>query len=221
MSDAHASSSTGSVRCVLWRPKGAETPGALLRALERRQIGVTPAESSFAALAHLCADERTRDARPTPRAQASRAQVLLLESPESLEDVGAVLRTLSRYVPRTVCWVYESTDPPTLRAMDPRETLRWTAGASSASDEDGEAYADVPATPRPAPSLRLAGTDAEPEGPAAHAGPAPRVDVGLDMTPGETTETRPDRPMTPGEVLTSEELDMLLAEDECDERSSR
>jgi hypothetical protein len=197
---------------ALWHPAGTPPPPKLVGELARRGITVRPVTSPFMALATLC-----REARRSAGAQVA----LVLASPEALPDAAAVYDAAMQYAPSARVWLYGPEANPTLRAVIDSDVDRWRGGS-----EPGQRAESAPAVvvhpgamPRPAPrpvaqanagyrtkqpaqaSLRLSG--AGPMDPGRK--PA---DLGGDELAGQ------EEPARPSQLLTPEELRMLLGEDD-------
>jgi len=199
-------------RCVLWHPRGEAIPPELEAALRKPSLDVVPCDHDFAALAHLCA--------PRP---AGEAAVLLLVEPTLLRGAVDVVTLAERHAPDVVLWVFESSAIPQIRAG---------TAADLAPAPRPPTPPQVPKPPRPPliddpissttvrlhpgpPNLRLAGdgplpiSGAPPAKERTPSSPAP-TEVGDDASPG----LLPRRSPSIGNLLTDEELAMLLATDD-------
>ncbi|MEL7473368.1 MAG: hypothetical protein AAGK04_08625, partial [Planctomycetota bacterium] len=154
----------------------------------------------FGALAQVCRMERPASS------DAAEPHVLLLDRPEQLEDVGDVVAAVSRFAPRTACWLFEPTNPPTLRAVEPDDVRSW----ADASDLPAEALGEAPRRAR----IEVKPASIGPKGDATElrAGPALRLTGAAPGSKTSSHDTEP-RPETTGEVLSDEELEMLLADE--------
>lgn len=216
--------------CVVWHLPGHEPPAELIAALGRRAVANIRVQSPFLALAEVCRLRRSAGDAPV---------VLLLVEPATLPDTPGVVRACRQYAPRTICWVYEQAAATRLRAVDP-EALAEPASPPDPAPQivvtprrgpenpgegrvrntrvgqlgkigNGTATAtnvpppQVGSTPqlrlRSAPSLEGRAKNADPGAVEATAPP-----------PGEAQEAGQRRNGT-SQILTQEELAMLLADD--------
>jgi hypothetical protein len=222
----------GQAKCVVWRAKGSPLPGPLANALTRPDFQVTECDNQFEAVARLC---KARD----PSSQT----VLLLVEPKVLPAMSEVGDIIDRYAPDTTLWVFESQPAPQIRAVTPADRAAWeretpvayAAGAETAPPPRRAGPVLNPATKRIAddavstskvkmpapPRLRLAGEGPAPQPAPAHVAKELKVQP---PTPPQPQASRPE-PMPegpgippvqsgkPGNLLSDEELEMLLAPD--------
>lgn len=217
------------VQCLVWRPRGEAAPRPLLDALERRRIEVTTTDSPYHALARLCRLERP-EAHGVSQGEtdvAAPPHVLLLDRPESLEDPGAVVRSIARYAPKTACWLYEPTDPPTLRAVEAGDVRSWIGEGETPADTHSQTQADEHEDSEMSVTTRVgsggeSGSGAVWAGALAPANPAPAVGPPTLRLAGDDHD-RADgfgaahgggsKGGNPNDLLSDDELSMLLAED--------
>jgi hypothetical protein len=188
--------------CVMLSPPHAVAPAALRGAFEKRGLTTIEARTRFEAMgAMLRAAER---AGVLTGQAAGRGVVLVVVEPASHDDVGVdeLLASVEKYLPRAVVRAYEAGAEPALRPIDrpspePEVVVRREAARAAESHlRNG--------TARPEPTLRLH-RDEDAALPAeAHANADPDA---LD----EVAEN----------LLSAEELDMLLADDEAGEEGGR
>ncbi len=206
-------------RCVLWLARGLTPDPELLGALERKGLTVEACSSAYEALARICVASRLG-------ADASRASaaVLLLCDPDRLDRAGEVAALAERYAPRSKSWVFES-GSRRLRAATAEDTARWNgtevrfgsavqgANAHGAQSRPAVAVAmaaaPAPSAVRPgSPALRLSGRGTLP----------PISDADPLATPDKTGATGESEGSTlqngPADLLTDEELAMLLSPDD-------
>lgn len=180
---------------MLWHPPGIPLPQELLRILERRRVSVVSCRSSFGALAEL-----VRLAR-TGRAQGAPPLLLLVMEPERLPDAVELVDLARRYAPRAVRWWYSERAEPRLSELTDAVVAGWADARTG------------PAAPAPSP-VRTNGT---PGGSVRGGGPVPAPAAPtLRLTEPVLAADRPPGPESSHPVLTSEELAMLLADQEGD-----
>lgn len=191
-------------RCVIWHAPGTDPPTELVAALDRRRVEVTAATSAFGALAELCVFERE-----AARAQAGQPPtgVVLLASPDRLDDPAALVRAVQSYAGRTSCWVYQPGEREPLRAVTRHDVQAW-----SPAPVIDEALTRV-----------LSGLDCadQAHGSGAYTGglrlsaPDPTTDDGRGEAASAVCDKERTEPHPPSEnLLTDDELAMLLADDE-------
>ncbi|MEM1330852.1 MAG: hypothetical protein AAGG07_09850 [Planctomycetota bacterium] len=199
---------------VIWSPRGTTPPSRLDSALAGRAVRRISVDDGYAALAEVCRisnrGETVSDqvARQGSRVVGSGGLGLLLVEPERLSGDGLsvedVVDAVARYAPRAVCWQYDASAE---RALAPYST------PATAMDD---------ATPAPPvvrvssePSLRLAGVGPEQAGSVASAALGPTSENTGDRAAaaGEPAEDPNSLPTT-RELLTGEELAMLLGRDD-------
>lgn len=168
--------------CVLLRPRGMSAPADLIAALKRRAAGLTECDDPHAAMAELCRRASPgRDAKPTHL-------ILTLVEPARILGLDDLRAAIDAYAPGVATWVYDHTANPRLRAAEPRVTSTRRPPPRP------------PARPTDTPSLRLTGSAAI-EAKPAQASPAP-----ADPTPSS-----PPRTTSAADLLSDEELSMLLS----------
>lgn len=209
---------------MLWIPRGSQPPVPLVNSLVRSGAAVESCTDAFAALARACrglSAGRPHEEGPSSR----RGGIVLLVTPQRLEQRAEFLEAVRRYAPRCTVWWYDASKRPPLRAVTSDDVREWLAtpgeSVSAPAAEGPRPAAERPAVntapwtgPNPvvpspaAPRLRL--TVPAGESPAvefkalspAHqpgsAGP-PSSGVDVDAAPAALRD-----------VLTPEELAMLL-----------
>jgi hypothetical protein len=193
----HMQSSAGvetdnvSAWCVIWSDKGEAPPEDLAKALAAKGVTGARCAHAYQAMSELCAGEKQAQSTPA---------VLLLVEPRRLAGAAALVRAMERYTARAVCWVYEESANPRLRALVESDVERWAGGGGAPAA--GEEHART----RPsAPALRLTDTRAESTEPFHEGDEGRRTEV----DPGDEREG----PRVPSrQALTDEELSMLLDE---------
>lgn len=220
-SSSHSTGAARRVRCVLWTPRGVAPPLELEQELDRKGIARAAADNAHAAMALLCAWANRPDAAgPFP------LRVVVLVEPEMLLDARALLDALDRYAPDAARWAYRRGANPALRALVEQDVPPLSVPSRPAVfapparpiQRDPSPTSPLqthPVLPRPErrplpparPSLRL--TD--------H--PAPTLDGAADDGLGDLNPPdarvgarTPDGAQSPTNVLTDEELAMLLGD---------
>lgn len=220
MEDSSGDSGTG-FSVALWLPEGVVPPPRLVQALSGKGIRVEPVRSPYAAMAAVC--QASRAARAA-RGSVAGGLALIVVHPEQQPDAAAVLESASKYAPGVRCWMFGPATNPKLRAIVEGDVEEW-GGAPAREPEivvrprpierEIEARPVSPKQSPPAagaadyrtqramkPPLRLAGQgefDLPPE----------PVDVDKQGPEAGKEGAGPSR----GQVLTPEELRMLLGED--------
>ena len=177
------------VRCVVLTaahaPAGA--PADLTEALRRRGIQPVMAAGAYAAVA----------AMSEAKAAGGGDLALVVVEPARALPAGMLdrlLGTLERHIGEVALWTYDEASSPRLRAMERRRA----ATRHDASEEERVRRA----RPKSPPALRLT-----PGWPEEH---------GLDETnllrSGPVDESTPPRAPSPADMLTEQELSMLLAD---------
>jgi|GEM_PF-6967082 len=164
---------------------GSAVPESLRAALGRRELPAAWADDVYGALLALLEVER------------GRATALVIVSPDEFPDDQAarLARVASRHVEPLAVWRYDE--------RDGRGDLRPFDFATTRPVPEAPAFAE---TPRPAPRLRLAGLDDL----AEHGPEAGDAGSGAGETSLESDTRREEAAPTLEELLSSEELAMLL-----------
>lgn len=210
--------------CVVWHAPGVTPPADLMAALGKHHVSIDFRTGPFEAFAEVCALERMpRGAGP--HGHAAHGVILVLVRAKELEDAGAVVRAMELYVPHARCWRYEPGAPVQLKAVVSAEleadtpappveaapkvvvTPQFRRGAAPPPAPGAKRH---PAQGRPA--LRLAGEGVLPARPEpedeADGGKVREVtDAGAPADAGNGNARQ---------VLTQDELAMLLSEDTVD-----
>jgi hypothetical protein len=181
------------VHAIVWRAPHTTVPQALTEALARQGISSEEATGPYEAFSRLVAS------RAVPHA----GRVLLLVEPEGLPEQDSVRRAVERYDASARCWAFGEAQSPKLGPLPPAQRAP-------------EAAESHPEPPRPVvrplgdrvarrepPRLRLRGTE------AANAEP---VKSGESSGHGDE-QIGSDAAHSPRSLLTTEELEMLLADD--------
>jgi hypothetical protein len=213
---------------ALWLP-ACGAPDRLVQALSGRGIGVWPVTSPYAALAAACMASRTARAA---RGNIAGSMALVIVNPEQQPDAKGVFEAVAKFAPGVRCWMFGPATNPKLRAIVETDVDGWPGSVATKGPEivvrprpvDEAEGKPMPVRPRPGPSrpdyrtssvgkpgLRLAGEgslDPTPE----------RVDVDKNRSEsvGEGFAAPPR-----GQVLTPEELRMLLGDDGPDVQGQR
>lgn len=200
-------------RCVLWHAAGAAAAAMELEArLVGRGVEVVHAMDPYRAMAELCVAAKRGDAAPGSNGAPERVPLsLVLISPGGLPLAGEVVIAARHHVPVAVVWAYEAAPTPTLRPVAEADVEAWLEASDGASAGRRGATSDIPresgarATVRRAGPPRLRLTD----DPVVEA-PGRRPDEMI----GPDAHAEGDEDPSPRQLLTQEELAMLLADDE-------
>jgi len=189
---------------MLWHAPGMDPPAELLEALARRGVEVTATTSAFGALAEICLFERqATQAGAGPRPTG----VVLLASPDELDDPAALVRAVQSYASGTSCWVFEPGGREPLRAVGRLDMEAWSPvvvidEAISRSLSGSGRAGRAPGSGASAAGLRLSAA-------------APRTDEGDGEAARAADDDERTEPPTPSQsLLTDDELAMLLGDDE-------
>ena len=196
---------------ALWLPPGVTPPPRLVQALTGKKVNVERILSPFAALSAMC-----RASRVARAARSGSVLALVVVYPEQQPDTVGVLEAAAKFAPGVRCWMFGPASNPRLRAIVETDIAGW-GGAKSEPE--------IVVRPRPAetkpPALKTEAaparvdyrTQAVGKPPLRLAGqgtfdlPVEAVDV--DKKGSDEAGTGPAR----SQVLTAEELRMLLGED--------
>lgn len=224
----------GAAVCVLWHAHGRAPSAALSGALARKGVEVVRVEGPYAALAEVC--RRQQDTR--------RPVILLVDATEPQPSRAEVVQLARVHAPRALCWVYQPGAADRLRAVTDADVRAWEASEAKPADRAGPPTPKVVVRsvhPNPGPAaIRMTEREREVGGSIAQAGehgkPAPRAtgraapalrlteapkvhppaanaDAQAGGTPDAGVQTGGAR-RNGAQLLTQEELAMLLAEDE-------
>ncbi len=205
--------------CVMLAPPNWATDPELDQALRRKDVEVIRVTSPWVAMAEVC--RRARDRRTL-------GIILLLVEPAALTEPATLARCVERYAPRTACWMFDRSQGPRLRSVQPKDLESWAAAtitlrlAGQPQHEHSPAPTSPPANPGTSASRGLAERVAAISAQSQHSpgaspsGPENRRPV--DHQPGKTSENYlRARDLAQngriGQVLTKAELSMLLASD--------
>jgi len=171
-------------QCVLWCDPRGPVPPALASTLAAKGIAVARVGGPHAALAEVCLAARSGEGRPV---------ILLFVEPRALKGAADVHRAAARLAPRAAFWRFEESANQRLGAVVEGDVARWPREETELTPDEVPAPVR-PATPtrgtREVPPLRLAGE-----------GDAPPI------------EEAPEDGARARQLLTAEELAMLLADD--------
>ncbi len=195
-------------RAVVWTVPGGEPPPELLAALSRGNLGVERVSSPYLALAHLCRLQRTAGSDPRTASGA-----LVLVSPERLACPGHVCDAAARFAPRTRLWMYEPGSNRGLRAIVQEDVDSWLKTPASIEAKPVVVMKAAPNQGGPAPrALPLRSPDSRTK---AESGPKLRLaGESLVQEVAQSADEVDKGDRRPREVLTSEELEMLLDDGE-------
>ncbi|MDQ7012932.1 MAG: hypothetical protein Q9O74_03430 [Planctomycetota bacterium] len=191
-----------SVHAVVWQQPDGQPSRALADALDRQGIKSEAAGNPFEAFAKLLA----------ARSRGVKGRVLVLVEPGALPDQESLRRAVERFDPDARCWAYEAAKNPKLtplpHPLPPAEETPEVVVRPLHTDDrhmDGSMPRAVRSGSTGRPNLKLTGKAAE----------APGETSGeVKSTTVEDTGDGHDQPESPRSVLTTEELEMLLADDQ-------
>jgi hypothetical protein len=199
-------------KAVVWMPQGVQPPAELLTALAKGNLGIERVTSPYAALAHLC-----RHGRGASQDAKTASAALVLVSPEKLVNPGQVCDAAARYAPHTRLWMYDPGPNQRLRAVVQDDVDSWLKSPGSI-DARPVVLAKVPG-PGPgrpgALSKPPAAKDSRTVAPIG--GPKLRLaGDGQVQEPAQSAEQQDAAQGSPAprQVLTAEELEMLLDDGE-------
>ena len=176
----HADASEPRVRCVAVLPPGTDEPAELTRAMARRGVRVTYYRTVYEAMTGLLAE---------PSGVSS---ALVLVEPERFphDQARRLWAAAGRHVEPLACWQFAGDSSPRLRPYAPVEIAEIPDAFRPAPEPA------APVAPADPPRLRLAGLDDE------------LPEFGFD---DHDEDLDPDElPRTPSELLTPDEIAMLL-----------
>ncbi len=186
-------------------PGGVEVDAELFAALDRRDLAITKCEAELVAFAYLCrhAQQSVSDTRQGHRGEGL---ILLLVQPLRLEDPAALVHAVERYAPHAAIWMFDPSSSPRLRAVKVEDVVAWSAAPPPptriSTDRTSMAMGGMPVVSR-GDSLPRSGAAIEQK---------PRLSG--HENGGKPTESRyPAGNGENGQLLTTEELSMLLADD--------
>lgn len=186
-------------------PSGVEVDAELFAALDRRDLAITKCEAELVAFAYLCrhAQQSITDTRQGHRGEGL---ILLLVQPLRLEDPAALVHAVERYAPHAAIWMFDPSSSPRLRAVKVDDVVAWSAAPPPptriSADRPTLSLNCMPVVSR-GESTPRSGNSSEPK---------PRLS-GQENS-GKQTESRyPAGNGENGQLLTTEELSMLLADD--------
>ena len=197
-------------RCVLLVKGGAlAAPADLLLSLSKRAVEVTVCASPFEAMARIVSRRGSEADRPT---------ALLVVEPDGLDRAEELARSVERFAPRVARWRYDDSAEPKLRGY---ALPKPEAAPIERRAEPGEGVG-IPVRTASPPRLRLAGApdseslaEAENGRPDSPSHPGFRAAEGGEGAatgdPGESDGFEAN--IRAAELLTEEELAMLLADD--------
>jgi hypothetical protein len=202
---------------VVWTAPGKEPPPELMGALSRGGLHVQSVSSPYLALAHLCHAERAR-----PQDSKTAAAALVVVDPALLSTPGHVCEAASRYAPHAKAWTYASGSNQRLRAVVQEDVDTWmkAPGGIEAkpvilSQPDPEARnPGIHQTDRGSGALNKGSPSFRTDG-----AEGPKLRLTGEVQPGAETADpveagQGQEPPRPKQVLSSEELEMLLGDGE-------
>lgn len=192
-------------RCVVWHAPGGVVPADLTAALGRRHMGIEQCAGPMAALAEVCALDR--EVHDEGRPGVPPGVILVLVEAESLPDAPEVLRAVELYAPRVRCWRYEPGAADRLRAVGSADLAPEPPVVivmPEVRQDSGTRPGAVRHAAQGRSTLRLAGNGSLPVKPP-ETEDAVREDPPENGPRGDAGDAR--------QVLTPEELTMLLSED--------
>jgi len=205
-------------RCIVWHDRRGALSPALLGALARPGLEVVRADNVYAALAEACL--------VAGGPGGGGAGVLLVAEPVEAGQAASLLEMLERYAPRVRVWVHDPARQPSLRSADEADRRRWRAvaqppmpagpRAATAELKPAPARPVTPAAASARPKLRLAGVAEREPGEGGERTTERGVSPGGGVGVGEVTGATPARPAEPAslsELLSADELAMLLADE--------
>lgn len=161
-------------------------PTALADALQRQGIEPETAGGPFDALSRLLVARRG----------GARGRVLVLVEPAALGDHDSVRRAVARFDPEARCWAYEASASPRLSPMLPPSDPVPEVVVRPTEHNDRSLQGQRASRP---PVLKLTG-----EGPVG------------SKPPEHDADREEGASESPRSMLTAEELEMLLADDQQD-----
>lgn len=186
------------LRCVLVHASGEPIPDRLMQALRAKKVEVDATDDIYGALVALCGYARDPGVA---------LPILALVEPARIPHAPELVEAASVYAPKAVHWVYASSPREQIREVRESDLAAWRADLSTTGTgslieprvlEQGSAEIRTDSGEEPRPEqARIAPNGADP----------------LADAPSEGQNRE-----HPGSILTDEEMDMLLAdEDPADE----
>ncbi len=191
-----------SVHAVVWQRPDGQPSRALADALDRQKITREEAGNPFEAFSRLLA----------ARSRGVKGRVLVLVEPGMLPEQESLRRAVERFDPDARCWAYEAGNNPKLTPLphppppaeeNPEVVVRPLTKVDR--DMNGLPVRGTRSKSAGGPNLKLTGKAAEAPGSLSGEAGSAAVDA---------TGAGGDEPETPRSVLTTEELEMLLADDQ-------
>ncbi len=184
-------------------PSGVEVDPELFAALDRRDLAITKCEAELVAFAYLCrhAQQGVSDTRQGKRGEGL---ILLLVQPLRLEDPAALVHAVERYAPHAAIWMFDPSSSPRLRAVKVDDVVAWSAAPPPPTRISIDRHSRTPV-----PVLSLGQSN-----PTAGVLAEPKPRLSGHENGGHTSESRYAAGNGEnGQLLTTEELSMLLADD--------
>lgn len=219
---------------MLWVRRGSAAPAELVKSLSRHGAAVETCQDAFSAMARACRGTQAGRAISSGGRSpaAARGSIVLLVEPTRLEGSAAFVEAVRRYAPRCAVWWYDPAQKPSLRAVTGDDIRSWRAPAPAAGFRlpgtgltstvwTGPNLAGLGAggsTHGPAPAAQPAGPRLKLTGPAPEAvtrvevKPAPVAELAAHDGRGTATPEDPAAASHTRDLLTPEELSMLLDE---------
>ena len=174
-----------SLRCVLVHASGDPIPARLKQAMQSKRIAIEPTTDIYAALVAICRMSRD-DSIALP--------ILAFVEPVGIPHAADLVEAAAVYAPRAVHWTYGASPRDQIREVREDDLSAWRAeqGELSGRTDSGGV-----------PGAHAASTTSH----SVHSGDP--VDGGPPVG-----QTSPGSGGQPGSVLTDEELDMLLSDED-------
>jgi hypothetical protein len=210
--------------CVLWHPRGQAPDPALVESLRRKGLRTIACDSPIEVAAWMCtmggrqsstapatsnlhpSATQASAARPETGVGSLRPMVLLLDRPGDLLGAADMMAAMARYAPASVCWVHDPAASPRLRIIPWKNDPSPAPAPASSHVQSSQLHARTAAPAMH--TLRLAGG-----GPVSLA-PQPVVSP-IKADPAQVVTLA----RTPRDILTDEELAMLLGDSQGPEQS--
>ncbi|MCK4871353.1 MAG: hypothetical protein KAS72_01395 [Phycisphaerales bacterium] len=214
-------------QCVVLLPRAGAMPDDLRCSLERRGVALVELDDSHLAMAALCVSAR----RTSTKSQGART-ILLIVEPDEQPNVMRLLAAVRLHLSGTVCSAYRRDGSPQLSAIDGRmgdeadrrhHEISPSGGSRLRPPVEVDAVTGPPSDPSPEQPRRTAPVRSAYglHGPAAPGSRLRLADV-ADDDRARLLESDADEDMAGASrstQLTSEEIAMLLADDDAIEHT--
>lgn len=199
-------------------PIGTQAPPPLIESLKRKAVGFVMVHSELLAMAHACAMHRAGSG------------IMILCEPANLPKVAHTVALARRYAPRTLVYAYNVGAHPSkqLSPVSDQDLVDWAATHPAGAKLDHASvagmtdYAQHPANLKVQPQLQLDPHAGFMGGASYNAGLRLTQPLPSDDEPGASRGgpvVRDDAP--PSDVLSADELAMLLGREPRDPRDRR